>query len=51
MYALINKPPCDIATYLYHLPSDFADAYPNCEVIGTDLSPIQTTWIPPNLKL
>lgn len=31
--------------------SDFADEYPNCEVIGTDLSPIQPTWIPPNLKL
>ncbi|MBE3043607.1 hypothetical protein IMZ48_13770 [Candidatus Bathyarchaeota archaeon] len=31
--------------------SDFADAYPNCEVIGTDISPIQSTWIPPNLKL
>lgn len=31
--------------------SDFADEYPNCEVVGTDLSPIQPTWIPPNLKL
>jgi ubiquinone/menaquinone biosynthesis C-methylase UbiE len=29
---------------------DFADSYPNCEVIGTDISPIQPAWTPPNLK-
>ncbi|RSL47487.1 hypothetical protein CEP54_013397 [Fusarium duplospermum] len=29
---------------------DFADEYPNAEVIGSDLSPIQPTWIPPNVK-
>ncbi|KAJ9156093.1 Methyltransferase domain-containing protein [Pleurostoma richardsiae] len=29
---------------------DFADQYPDCEVIGTDLSPIQPSWVPPNLK-
>lgn len=34
-----------------HSCSDFADAYPNCEVTGTDISPIQPTWVPPNLKL
>ena len=28
---------------------DFADEYPNCEVIGTDLSPIQPQSVPPNL--
>ncbi|KAM5373298.1 hypothetical protein ACJZ2D_007127 [Fusarium nematophilum] len=27
---------------------DFADAYPSAEVIGTDLSPIQPKWTPPN---
>jgi hypothetical protein len=27
-----------------------ADLYPAAEVIGVDLSPIQPTWIPPNLK-
>ncbi|KAF4974214.1 hypothetical protein FZEAL_8852 [Fusarium zealandicum] len=27
---------------------DFADEYPSAEVIGTDLSPIQPGWIPPN---
>ncbi|KAI8681028.1 hypothetical protein NCS55_00352500 [Fusarium keratoplasticum] len=30
--------------------SDFADQYPNAEVVGTDISPIQPTWIPANLK-
>ncbi|KAI1334724.1 S-adenosyl-L-methionine-dependent methyltransferase [Xylariaceae sp. FL0016] len=29
---------------------DFADAYPNIEVIGTDISPSQPEWVPPNLK-
>lgn len=29
---------------------DFADEFPEAEVIGTDISPIQPTWIPPNLK-
>ncbi|TPX08636.1 uncharacterized protein E0L32_009825 [Thyridium curvatum] len=28
---------------------DFGDEYPNCEVIGTDLSPIQPGWVPPNV--
>ncbi|POR39313.1 Uncharacterized protein TPAR_00479 [Tolypocladium paradoxum] len=27
---------------------DMADAYPSAEVIGTDISPIQPTWVPPN---
>jgi hypothetical protein len=30
--------------------SDFADEYPSATVIGTDLSPIQPTWVPPNVK-
>ncbi|KAI5458956.1 S-adenosyl-L-methionine-dependent methyltransferase [Mariannaea sp. PMI_226] len=29
---------------------DFADEFPGCEVIGTDISPIQPSWIPANLK-
>lgn len=29
---------------------DFADEHPQAEVIGTDISPIQPTWIPPNLR-
>lgn len=29
---------------------DFADTYENASVVGIDLSPIQTNWVPPNLK-
>ncbi|KAH7006931.1 S-adenosyl-L-methionine-dependent methyltransferase [Ilyonectria destructans] len=29
---------------------DFADEFPACEVVGTDISPIQPSWVPPNLK-
>ncbi|KAI1436394.1 S-adenosyl-L-methionine-dependent methyltransferase [Xylaria sp. CBS 124048] len=29
---------------------DFADAHPNATVIGTDISPSQPEWVPPNLK-
>ncbi|EWZ35988.1 hypothetical protein FOZG_11768 [Fusarium oxysporum Fo47] len=29
---------------------DFADEHPDAEVIGTDLSPIQPRWVPPNVK-
>ncbi|KAG4433708.1 hypothetical protein IFR05_010817 [Cadophora sp. M221] len=29
---------------------DFADQHPSANVIGTDISPIQPTWVPPNLK-
>lgn len=29
---------------------DFADENPGVDVIGTDLSPIQPTWVPPNAK-
>ncbi|KAI8665575.1 hypothetical protein NCS56_00993700 [Fusarium sp. Ph1] len=35
--------------YLGHC-SDFADQFPGCEVIGTDISPIQPSWTPPNLQ-
>ncbi|KAL2170685.1 hypothetical protein VTG60DRAFT_4527 [Thermothelomyces hinnuleus] len=28
---------------------DFADEHPNVEVIGTDISPIQPGWVPPNV--
>ncbi len=27
-----------------------ADQYPSAEVIGIDLSPIQSTWVPPNVR-
>ena len=29
---------------------EFADQHPSCEIIGTDLSPIQPSWVPPNVK-
>jgi len=29
---------------------DFADEHPEAEVIGVDLSPIQPSFVPPNLK-
>lgn len=29
---------------------DFADTFPSAEVVGTDLSPIQPSWVPPNLR-
>lgn len=32
------------------MPKDFADMFPSAEVIGTDLSAIQPSWIPPNLR-
>ena len=35
---------------LQSLCRDFADAHPDTEVIGTDISPIQPQWCPPNLK-
>ncbi|KAJ4015028.1 hypothetical protein NW766_005356, partial [Fusarium irregulare] len=28
---------------------DFADAYPSAQVIGSDLSPCQPEWVPPNV--
>jgi len=29
---------------------DFADEFPHIEVVGTDLSPIQPSWVPPNVR-
>ncbi|KAJ3542215.1 hypothetical protein NM208_g4210 [Fusarium decemcellulare] len=29
---------------------DFADEYPHAEVVGTEISPIQPSWVPPNLQ-
>ncbi|RYP40580.1 hypothetical protein DL767_001580 [Monosporascus sp. MG133] len=30
--------------------SDMADEFPSAEVIGTDISPTQPSWVPPNLS-
>lgn len=32
------------------MTSDFADEFPSAEVIGTDVSPIQPSWVPTNCK-
>ncbi|KAL2132737.1 hypothetical protein VTI74DRAFT_3420 [Chaetomium olivicolor] len=29
---------------------DFGDEFPDAQVIGTDVSPIQPTWVPPNVR-
>lgn len=29
---------------------DFADQYPSAHIIGTDISPIQPSWVPPNCE-
>ncbi|KAH6669701.1 putative SAM dependent methyltransferase [Plectosphaerella plurivora] len=29
---------------------DFADQYPSAHCVGTDISPIQPTWVPPNCE-
>jgi ubiquinone/menaquinone biosynthesis C-methylase UbiE len=40
----------DVGTGTGNWAFDFADEFPDCEVIGTDISPIQPSWVPPNLK-
>ncbi|CCC11143.1 hypothetical protein SMACR_03857 [Sordaria macrospora] len=40
----------DVATGSGLWAIDFADEFPNAEVIGTDVSPIQPSWVPPNVK-
>jgi hypothetical protein len=37
-----------IASAFSNFPSDTADAYPSAQVIGSDLSPIQSRFVPPN---
>jgi SAM-dependent methyltransferase len=51
--APITPPPqrvLDIGTGTGIWSIDFGDENPGCEVVGTDLSPIQPTWVPPNVK-
>ncbi|KAM5386509.1 hypothetical protein ACJZ2D_000472 [Fusarium nematophilum] len=40
----------DLATGTGIWAVDAADKYPSASVVGVDLSPIQPTWVPPNLK-
>ncbi|KAG4263847.1 hypothetical protein FPRO03_09123 [Fusarium proliferatum] len=44
----ISRKAADAQTGIWAI--DFADQYPNAEVIGTDLSPIQPDWVPPNVR-
>lgn len=51
--APIHPPPTkvlDIGTGTGIWAIDFADENPGADVLGTDLSPIQPTWVPPNAK-
>ncbi|KAF5017330.1 hypothetical protein F66182_10759 [Fusarium sp. NRRL 66182] len=40
----------DLATGTGIWAIDVADKFPSASVIGVDLSPIQPTWVPPNLR-
>ncbi|KPM46153.1 hypothetical protein AK830_g250 [Neonectria ditissima] len=44
------KKAVDIGTGTGVWAIDFADAFPGTQVIGTDISPIQPGWVPPNLE-
>ncbi|KAH7140367.1 S-adenosyl-L-methionine-dependent methyltransferase [Dactylonectria estremocensis] len=44
------KKAVDIGTGTGIWAIDFADEFPRTEVIGTDISPIQPSWVPPNLQ-
>ncbi|TDZ32548.1 Secondary metabolism regulator LAE1 [Colletotrichum spinosum] len=51
--APIGKTPhrvLDLGTGTGVWASDFADEFPESEVIGVDISPIQPSWAPPNCK-
>jgi len=52
LIAPIEKPQrvLDLGTGTGIWAISFADEYPSAEVVGIDLSPIQPSWIPPNLK-
>ena len=40
----------DLGTGIGVWAVEMADKYPTAQVIGVDLSPIQPTWVPPNVK-
>lgn len=40
----------DIATGTGSWAIDMGDQYPEAEIIGTDLSPIQPAYVPPNVR-
>lgn len=40
----------DIGTGTGIWPVELGDLYPGAEIVGNDLSPIQSPWVPPNVK-
>ncbi|KAK1749537.1 S-adenosyl-L-methionine-dependent methyltransferase [Echria macrotheca] len=40
----------DVGTGIGIWAIDFADEFPQAEVVGTDLSPTQAKWVPPNVR-
>jgi hypothetical protein len=46
----LEPTPFGSRTPLTSCSSDFADQFPSAVVVGTDISPIQPTWVPPNCK-
>ncbi|KAI9848010.1 MAG: hypothetical protein M1838_000656 [Thelocarpon superellum] len=40
----------DIGTGTGIWPIEMAETFPDCEIIGTDLSPIQPDWVPDNVR-
>ncbi|KAF4634763.1 hypothetical protein G7Y89_g3338 [Cudoniella acicularis] len=51
-YAPLDEPQncLDIGTGTGIWAIDLGDEYPSAEVLGIDLSPIQPSWVPPNVK-
>jgi hypothetical protein len=51
-YGLCKPEPIPFSsrTPLTSCSRDFADQFPSAQVVGTDISPIQPAWVPPNCK-
>ncbi|KAG6173292.1 hypothetical protein E4U51_005727 [Claviceps purpurea] len=47
---MANGNPISHASTLTKQHSEFADRFPNASVIGTDISPCQPRWVPPNVR-
>lgn len=49
-WAMDGKRTCIAHHHSTNILRQVAEKYPSARVIGTDLSPIQPTWAPPNLE-